>query len=149
MKLTEKQEEIIDICIENRTKQPFKGCLGSGCHKIIKLTDEKVIFKPCHEKGNLTYYFNKDEFDDTILLYMLEKSGGVGTHWYLDRSIDLYPSYKVKELSDAEMKMKVLEMIEAFDMTYTSEIMDYLEINVAKAIGIIKELEKEGMIKTG
>lgn len=147
--INKKQEKILQEVIKNRVEQTFKGSLGTGCHKIIKLTDEKVIFKPCYGKGNITYYFDFTELDDVILYYLLNKNGGVGTHWHLNREISLFPDYMCKELSENEMYEKVKEYLDAFGVSHTSDLLSFLDTHVGNVISVTKRLEKEGLIKIG
>lgn len=143
----EKQKKIMDRLLRNKMERDFSKCIGTGCHKIIKLTDKKVILKPCFDKGNITYYFNFEEQADVLLYYLLVKEGGEGTHWSLKREIRLFPSYLVDEkLTEDEMTKLIKEYLESFNSIFTSEIMEYLNVNAGVAITIIKRLQKEGII---
>lgn len=147
MNFTKEQEEILDKCLQNKIERDYYKCLGTGCHKLIKLTEEKAIFKPCHSKGNITYYFDYDEFDDKILYYMLQREGGVGTHWYIKREIGLFPNYLKKELNTEEMEKEIEKIILAFGKVYLTDIMNYLNVNGGVALDILSKLKKKGVVE--
>jgi hypothetical protein len=133
-----KQAELLDFLIKKKQDQQFEKDIGSGCHKLIKLTPKYAIFKPCYGKGNLKYWFDFEfDMNDVILYYILqkdlkEKKG----HYHLQRNISLYG--EDKEMTDEEKVEKINGFIEEFGGIWTSDAMEIADLNAAEAMTLFK-----------
>ena len=138
-----RQEELLDFLITKKQDQQFQGDIGTGCHKLIKLTPKYAIFKPCHGKGNLKYWFDFEfDLNDIILYYILQKDlKNKNAHYYIDRKISLYGD--VKEMTDEEKVEKINGFIQEFGGIWTSDAMEIANLNAAEAITLFNKKQEE------
>lgn len=137
-----RQAELLDFLIKKKQDQQFEKDIGSGCHKLIKLTPKYAIFKPCYGKGNLKYWFDFEyDMNDIILYYILQKDlKNKNAHYYLDRKISLYG--EEKEMTDEEKTEKINGFIEEFGGIWMSDAMEIADMNAAEAITLFKNKQE-------
>ena len=140
---TKTQAELLEFLITKKRDQQFENDIGTGCHKLIKLTPKYAIFKPCYGKGNLKYWFDF-EFDlgDVILYYILQKDlKNKKAHYHLNRKISLYGDEK--EMTDEEKVEKINGFIQEFGGIWTSDAMEIADLNAAEAITLFKKKQED------
>ena len=115
------------------------------CYTIKKLTNTYVIFKGCHDKTELKYYFDEDDLEDILLYHLISKDKD--EHYSISTELGVYIKPKNKpKLTKEEKKEMIANIIASFGSAYLSDISEYIDININETAALLKELKKEGKI---
>ncbi len=137
------QEKVISGIIKNRLERnDLDFSPGCGCFKIKKLTEKYVIFKGCHDKTEVKFYFDfKGDMDDRIMYYLFKKNRR--SHFYIKQELNIQVrKSKEKLVSEKE----VLDFVNVFGHVFMSDIAEYYNTHPLKIGKIFQKLEKEGKL---